>query len=259
MHKFRLENSAGLVANKKINLSEKLYVGCSGWFYWHWRGIFYPENSKTSEWFKQYQKKFTTVELNAPYYSWPSIATVKTWYRQASSKKFLYTIKIPELITHIKKFVGTKELIKDFDVVADLLGDKFGCFLYQCPPSLKFTSARLKRIVKQLNLQRRNVLEFRHISWWNQEVYETFSKNNIIFCSCSSPKFPEELIKTAKEVYIRFHGKSKWYKHNYSKEELAGWVSQIKKSHAKRIWAYFNNDRHGYALVNAKELIKQLK
>lgn len=259
MHKFRLEKPTDLSTNKQIILSEKFYIGCSGWFYWEWKGILYPEKSKPSEWFNLYCKQFDTVELNAPFYSWPTIATVKTWYRQATSKKFVYAIKIPELITHIKKFAGTKELIKDFDIVADILGEKFGCFLYQCPPTFKYTQARLKRIVNQLNLQRRNVVEFRHISWWNQEVYETFRKYNIIFCSCSSPKFPDELIKTADDVYIRFHGKSKWYKHDYSKEELAEWVGQIKKSKAKRIWAYFNNTAEGHAIPNSQEFIKQLK
>lgn len=259
MHKARLTIQTNSSTTEKIQFAEKLYIGCSGWFYWHWRGKIYPETSKTNEWFNLYCKKFQTVELNAPFYSWPTVNTVKTWYKQAISKGFVYTVKIPELITHIKKFVGTKELIKDFDLVADELGDKFGCFLYQCPPSFKFSSARLRRIVKQLNLNRRNVLEFRHISWWNQEVYNTFSENNIIFCSCSSPKFPDELIKTADEVYIRFHGKSKWYRHNYTKKELAEWVLQIKKSGANRVWTYFNNDRDGYAIDNAKTFNRLLK
>ncbi len=259
MHKFRIQKSTKSLPIQKIKLSDKLYVGCSGWFYWHWREIFYPKESKTNEWFDIYSKKFNTVELNAPFYSWPTLNTVKTWYKQAKANNFIYTIKVSELITHIKRFVGTKELIKDFDIIADVLGEKFGGFLYQCPPSFKFTSARLKRIVKQLNLKRRNVIEFRHISWWNQEVYEMFRKHNIIFCSCSSPNFPDELIKSADDIYIRFHGKSEWYKHNYTKTELAEWVKKIKKSKAKHIWAYFNNDSEGYATFNAQELIKQLK
>ncbi len=248
MHKFRIQkiNKPGSI--HKIKLSDKLYIGCSGWFYWHWREKFYPNNSKTTEWFNLYRKIFYTVELNAPFYSWPTLNTVKTCYKQAKTNHFVYTIKVSELITHIKKFVGTQELIKDFDIIADILGERFGCFLYQCPPSFKFTSARLKRIVKQLNLKRRNVIEFRHISWWNQEVYDTFRENHIMFCSCSSPTFPDELIKTTDEIYIRFHGKSKWYTHNYTKHELAEWVDKIKQSKARHIWAYFNNDREGLIL-----------
>jgi uncharacterized protein YecE (DUF72 family) len=259
MHKFRIRESSEIKQNNKIKLSEKIYIGCSGWFYWKWKGKIYPKESKTSEWFNIYRKKFYTVELNAPFYSWPTLNTVRTWYKQAKTNHFIYTIKVSELITHIRKFVGTKELIKDFDIIADVLGKRFGCFLYQCPPSFKFTSARLKRIVKQLNLNRRNVIEFRHKSWWNKEVYDTFRKHNIIFCSSSSPKLPDDLIQTADDIYIRFHGKSKWYKHHYTKQELAEWVKKIKKSKASHIWAYFNNDWEGNAVFNAKEFIKQLK
>ncbi|HEX2548200.1 MAG TPA: DUF72 domain-containing protein, partial [Gammaproteobacteria bacterium] len=73
------------------------------------------------------------------------------------------------------------------------------------------------------------------------------------------PTLPDQLVKTSNEIYIRFHGKSKWYHHKYSKQELKHWIDLIKKSKAKRIWAYFNNDREGFAIQNAKEFIKQLK
>ncbi len=59
------------------------YIGCSGWFYWHWRGRFYPDTQRTDTWFRHYTDNFRTVELNAPFYSWPKLATVKTWARNA--------------------------------------------------------------------------------------------------------------------------------------------------------------------------------
>ena len=234
-------------------------IGCSGWYYWHWHNLFYPEDLPRNKWFSHYEANFKTVELNAPFYSWPTIATVKTWLKQAGNRQFIYTVKVCELITHTKKFKGTKQLIRDFGLIADLLGPQMGCFLYQLPPSYHYTPGRLKDIVEQLDHGRRNVVEFRHKSWWNEAVYKSFRKTGTIFCSCSGPRLPDELITTANEVYVRFHGTKNWYRHNYTKEELEVWAQRIRKSKARQVWAYFNNDRDGYAIANARELQRLLK
>lgn len=234
-------------------------IGCSGWFYWHWRGSFYPQDMPTKEWFAHYQKNFPTVELNAPFYSWPTINTVQTWVRQAGIRNFIYTVKVCELITHLKRFSRTQTLVKDFGFIADLLGTHMGCFLFQLPPSFHFTPARLKNILAQMDPSRRSVVEFRHRSWWNPKVYAAFKEADVIFCSCSGPKLPDELITTTDEVYIRFHGLTKWYRHNYTAEELGVWVDRVRASGCKRVWAYFNNDRDAHAIKNAKEFAKQLK
>jgi uncharacterized protein YecE (DUF72 family) len=233
-------------------------IGCSGWFYRHWSGNFYPPSIPTSKWFEYYADHLDTVELNSPFYLWPSIATVKTWIRQAKGRQFIYTIKVNELITHTKKFEGTKSLIKDFGFVADLLGPLMGCLLFQLPPSYKYTSEKLDNILSQLDHNRRNVVEFRHSSWWNDDVFAEFKKTGTIFCSCSAPKLPDELIKTAHEIYIRFHGIQQWYRQDYSKEELLKWANRIKESGAKRVWIYFNNDERAYAVKNALELLEEL-
>jgi uncharacterized protein YecE (DUF72 family) len=234
-------------------------VGCSGWFYWDWRGSFYPPAMPTNHWFQHYTRHFQTVELNAPFYSWPTVNTVKTWARQAGTENFIYTVKVCELITHIKRFSRTGTLVKDFGFIADLLGPHMGCFLFQLPPSFQYTPARLKTILDQLDPARRNVVEFRHVSWWQPKVYAAFKRAGVIFCSCSAPKLPDELIVTTDEVYIRFHGLTKWYRHDYPPEALAVWVERVKASGCKRVWAYFNNDYEAHAIKNARELIKQLK
>jgi uncharacterized protein YecE (DUF72 family) len=234
-------------------------IGCSGWFYWHWRRLFYPEPLPTKEWFPHYAMNFSTVELNAPFYSWPTVNTVRLWVKQLGDRKFVYTVKVCELITHVKQFRRTRTLIQDFGFVADLLGKHMGCFLFQLPPSYRYTAARLKTIVDQLDPARRNVVEFRHRSWWNEKVYATFRKCGIIFCSCSAPNLPDELIKTADDVYIRFHGLTKWYRHDYTGPELEVWAQRVNESGCKRVWAYFNNDRDGYAIKNAKEFARQLR
>ena len=85
-----------------------------------------------------------------------------------------------------------------------------------------------RRIVDQLDPARRNVVEFRHRSWWNEEVYDAFRESGTIFCSCSGPRLPDELAKTADEIYLRFHGTTRWYRHDYSTSELAAWAEKIR-------------------------------
>ena len=236
----------------------RINVGCSGWFYWHWRGGFYATDLPTTSWFKHYADRFRTVELNAPFYSWPTPATVRGWVRQVARRRFVYTVKVSELITHVKRFTRTKMLIRDFGHIADLLGPHMGCFLFQLPPSFHYSRARLERILSQLDPGRRNVVEFRHRSWWQEQVFAAFRASGTIFCSCSGPRLPDELVKTADDVYIRFHGIRQWYRHDYSAKELTVWVERIKASGARRVWVYFNNDRDGYAIKNARALLRRL-
>ena len=129
-----------------------------------------------------------------------------------------------------------------------------GCFLFQLPPSYRYTRARLAAIVNQLVPARRNVVEFRHASWWNQDVYSAFREAGIVFCSCSGPRLPDDLIRTADEVYVRLHGPKRWYRHDYSDDELLEWAEKISTSGAKRAWIYFNNDSEAHAPKNAMTL-----
>jgi uncharacterized protein YecE (DUF72 family) len=158
----------------------------------------------------------------------------------------------------VKRFKGTKTLIRDFGMIADILGERMGCFLFQLPPSYRYSKARLNAIVSQLDPARRNAVEFRHASWWNEEVYSAFREAGIIFCSCSGPRLPDELIRTTDEVYVRLHGPKRWYRHDYSKDEQLEWTNRIKASGAKRAWIYFNNDNDAYAPKNATAMRRML-
>ncbi len=260
MHEARLawERAPELRPARDDARMASVHVGCSGWYYWHWQGRFYPADLSRADWFRFYSEQFDTVELNAPFYSWPTLSTVRGWLKQAEGGPIIYTVKVSELITHVKRFTGTKTLVRDFGHIADLLGDRMGCFLFQLPPSFRYTAPRLRRIVEQLDPTRRNVVEFRHASWWNEGVFSAFRERGIMFCSCSGPRLPDELVKTAHEIYVRFHGPQRWYRHDYSPEELAEWARRIKTSGASRVWAYFNNDRDCYAISNARELSHQL-
>jgi len=251
MHAARLHMEMQDREATALGLEASAYVGCSGWFYWKWRGLFYPADLPTGEWFSHYAKRFHTVEINASFYSWPTVANVRVWLRQPGRRKFVYTVKVCELITHIKRFKGTKTLVRDFGMIADILGERMGCFLFQLPPSHRFTKARLRAILGQLDPRRRNVVEFRHASWWNETVYAAFRATGTIFCSCSGPRLPDVLVRTAEDVYVRLHGPERWYRHDYSKDELTKWANRIQASGAKRAWVYFNNDYEAYAPKNA--------
>lgn len=257
MHKARLVAEEAGTPHQSSSLPT-LNIGCSGWFYWHLKGSFFPSQMPTSEWFGHYADHFSTVELNAPFYSWPTVGTVETWRKQAEGRDMVYTVKVSELITHIRKFEDTKALIEDFGYIADLLGPRMGCFLFQLPPSYHYSPKHLENIVGQLDPARRNVIEFRHKSWWNEEVYAAFRRVGAIFCSCSGPRLPDELVKTADDIYVRFHGVERWYRHDYSHDELTVWAQRIRAAEAKRVWIYFNNDFDGYAIKNAGMLAEIL-
>ena len=259
MHKLRLESQKNTSSPQGAREKAPFHIGCSGWFYWKWRGAFYPETLPPAEWFSYYARHFRTVEINASFYSWPTEANVKAWLRAAKRRRFVYTVKVCELITHVKRFKGTKSLVQDFGVVADILGTRMGCFLFQLPPSYRYTPTRLKTILSHLDHRRRNVVEFRHVSWWNEDVFAAFRETGTIFCSCSAPRLPDTLVKTADDIYIRFHGTKRWYRHEYSAEELVVWAARIKACGAARSWIYFNNDYNAHATRNAEQLARLLR
>lgn len=232
-------------------------IGCSGWYYWHWKGVVYPAELPSSRWFNHYQQVFDTVELNAPFYHWPRPATVQNWARQAKPR-FQYSVKVNQRITHQQRFTRTKRLVREFGQIADALGEHMGCFLFQLPPSFHYTPARLRGILSQLEPSRRNVVEFRHRSWWNEDVFGAFRDSGLIFCSVSAPRLPGDVIKTADAVYVRFHGLTQWYRHDYTEDELAAWAKRIRVSRAQQVWAYFNNDFQGCAFRNAQALKRLL-
>ncbi len=237
----------------------KYFIGCSGYFYWGWKGRFYPEDLKPNQWFKYYSSVFDTVEINSTFYHFPKGTTIKKWYKD-SPEDFVFSVKVNKSITHLKKFKDTQDLINQFyQVVSQNLKEKLGTFLFQLPPSYKYSKINFERLIKQLNPDFKNVIEFRHKSWWNEEVYKSLEENNLCFCSISSPNLPEDLVKTSDFGYVRFHGKDSWYKYDYTKEELENWAEKIKKAGFKECYIYFNNDFYAYAPKNALKLKDILK
>ncbi len=235
-----------------------VYIGTSGYFYWDWKGRFYPSDLKPSHWFDYYMEHFNTLEINSTFYRSPKPQTMKNWYRK-SKEGFLFSVKVNKSVTHIKKFKGAKQILDDFySVVSDNLNEKLANFLFQLPPSLKYSERKLNQIVSHLNFDFSNVIEFRHESWFRKEVYNRLRKNGVTFCCISAPVFEDICEKTTDTVYIRFHGKKNWYRYRYSDEELKKWADWIKELSPENVFIYFNNTYQAYAVENALKMIELL-
>ena len=227
----------------------QIRIGCSGYYYRHWQGLFYPADLPASRWFGFYAEHFDTVEINASFYRFPTESAVKRWYRQAPAG-FVYSVKAPQLITHRKQFHDCDWLMGDLYRVLGGLKEKLGCILFQLPPQLAWSEEILARVLARMQPDFRNVIEFRHASWWRPEVYETLREHGIGFCSVSAPELPDELVVTCPDLYLRLHG-NPWYVQNYSEQELSEWANCISDTVAERAWIYFNNDSNAFAPNNA--------
>ena len=229
------------------------FIGCSGWSYDEWQGKFYPPDLPKSRRFGFYAETFNTVELNYPFYHFPKPETVRKWYRE-SPPGFRFTLKVNRSITHIRRFNDVGRLLRDFYRLGELLQEKMGCFLFQLPPSMKYTPESLQRVLDRLSRETHNVVEFRHRSWFCETVYEAFRHAKVTFCIVSAPRLPDEVVRTADDVYVRFHGTRRWYADNYREEELRRWADRLSRLGARTLWAYFNNDVNAYAPHNALTL-----
>jgi uncharacterized protein YecE (DUF72 family) len=234
----------------------KWYIGCSGFHYSHWKIKFYPEGLPQRKWFDYYCEHFDTLELNVTFYRFPQVAFLQNWH-QKSPAKFRFSVKAPRAITHYKKFNDTAELITSFyDTINKGLEEKLGPVLFQMPPNFQYSEEKLDRIIKNLNPAFNNVLELRHNSWWQEDIYKQLAANNITFCGMSHPTLPNDIIQNTQSVYYRFHGVPDLYKSPYSIQSLHNVVNTIKQNpKVKQGWFYFNNDQDATAITNAKDMI----
>ncbi len=234
-------------------------IGTSGWYYEHWRELFYPADLPKSKWFEYYAQHFNTVEINNTFYHQPKDKSVQRWHDLAPAG-FLYAAKANRYITHIRKLKDCSEELRRFFDNISLLKRKLGPVLYQLPPSLHKDLERLAAFVKLFPKRKIAVFEFRHKSWYSYDTYELLGKHNIAFCIHDMPGKESPRVVTSDIIYIRFHGTSGRYAGNYPKSELQDWVKWLKTraKNARAIYVYFNNDAHGHAIKNAKQLEKLL-
>jgi uncharacterized protein YecE (DUF72 family) len=237
----------------------RCFIGTSGWYYGHWYGRFYPEGLAKEELLPFFARSFNTVELNNTFYHLPKESTVVGWYQKAP-RDFVFALKASRFITHIKRLANLGDSLKVLLSRAYLLRKKLGPILYQLPPSMKKDTKRLADFLKRLPKKTRNVIEFRHQSWLDEEIFALLGEFNAAHCVVSMPDFPQVVRATADFAYIRMHGGSRLYRSNYSQGQLkqcAGRIKQFLKS-GLDTYVYFKNDAYGYALQNARALKKIL-
>ncbi len=229
------------------------FLGCSGFYYNHWRGRFYPERTPKTQWLKYYTSKFNTVEINSTFYRFPTEPLLQGWYTK-TPESFQFTVKANRLITHTRKFQNTQQTTAQFYRLAKVLKEKLACVLFQLPPFMHKNMELLQTIADQMDPEVVNVLEFRHESWWNGEVYDFLREKGLVFCCVSSFGLPQDLVKTVSVVYVRFHGRNGWYLGDYSDAELQEWAQKIRAVNAEKVYCYFNNDVNAYAPKNCLTL-----
>lgn len=230
----------------------KWHIGCSGFHYREWKGIFYPEGMPQKKWFEFYSTQFSTLELNVTFYRFPQLTTLERWHA-ASPPHFSFAVKAPRLITHYKQFNNCESLLTDFyTTVQNGLKEKLGAILFQLPPSFTYSRASLERIVQNLRTGPDNVIEFRNAGWWRKEVYEALKIKKIIFSGISYPALPETAVMNNAKVYYRFHGIPKLYYSTYSHAVLKKMADSIlKNKKVKEAFLYFNNTASTAAIENA--------
>ncbi len=233
----------------------KWYIGCSGFSYKEWKGLFYPDKLPQSKWLAYYCEHFNTLELNNTFYRFPTFKTLNDWHNK-TPEGFLFTVKAPRIITHYKQLVDTEGLILDFyNVCKDGLRDKLGPLLFQFPPKFIYSEKNLQLILNSLDASFINVVEFRHSSWWNEEVYTQLSKKNIIFCGISHPTLPNDVIINNINIYYRLHGAPKLFLSEYSVETLEVITDKIaNENNTNNVYCYFNNTMTVAAIKNAQWL-----
>ena len=228
-----------------------IFTGCSSYYNRQWEGIFYPVGMPTKEWFAYYCTQFSTYELNASFYHFPTTKSLQTWYRK-SPTAFKYSIKAPKIITHTKKFAGCEaELGEFYQACESGLKDKLAYVLFQMPPSFHYTPERLALIIASLNPDFSNAIEFRNASWWTEEVHEAFRQHKLIFCSVNYPKLPTDIIATTETAYVRMHGNPRLFYSEYSNEELDAVMHQLAAYKFKQVYVYFNNTASTAGMLNA--------
>jgi uncharacterized protein YecE (DUF72 family) len=230
-------------------------IGTSGWYYEHWRELFYPVVLPKSKWFEYYARYFNTVEINNTFYHLPKEQSVKRW-QEIAPEGFLYAVKANRYITHIQKLKDTAESMQRFFDRINILKVKLGPVLYQLPPSLHIDLERLEAFIKLLPKRKNAIFEFRHKSWYCDDTFKLLKKFRAGFCIHDMPGKESPLIITSDIIYVRFHGTTGRYSGSYSKSQLQNWAKWFKEQakKARGIYIYFNNDAHAHAIKNAKQL-----
>jgi uncharacterized protein YecE (DUF72 family) len=230
-------------------------IGCSGWHYDHWCGLFYPGGLAKTQWLQFYARQFDTVELNSSFYHLPSEKTFVGW-RESTPDNFIFAVKVSRFITHLKRLRNLGSAMDKFLTHAASLKEKLGPLLYQLPPNMKRNDELLRSFVSTLPPEYHHVFEFRHESWIDYSVFRILQEYKAGLCVFDMPRLSCPLIATSGFAYIRFHGSGSLYSSCYSDEALSLWARRIIQlaGEVNTVYVYFNNDAEAFAARNALSL-----
>jgi uncharacterized protein YecE (DUF72 family) len=228
----------------------KIYAGTSGYSYPEWKGSFYPQKLPQKKFLEFYAGKFSTVEINNTFYRFPKTSLLEGW-REGTPEGFSFAVKANQGITHKGRLQDVEELTRDFVERCRLLEDKLGPILFQLPPYFKRDDERLADFLDHLDPRLRYAFEFRHESWFDDEVFTLLSDSGAALCVSEGDALEAPRIATGRFAYARLR------KGEYNDQELAGWHDwMVEQTAAGRdVFAYLKHDEAGASPEYALRLL----
>ena len=216
-----------------------LFIGTSGYSYPKWKGRFYPEKLPQKQMLGYYAERFGAVEINNTFYKMPVASDVTSWTEQVP-KSFRFALKAPQTITHFKRLKDAEEPTAQFFHIVAALKARLGPVLFGLPPNFKRDLPRLRAFLHFIPKKQKVAFEFRHPSWFDEEVYDCLRKHHIALCIAHTEEFPlPEMISTAAFGYVRLRCES------YSAKDLAKWVERIQTQPWQETYVFFKHEDTG--------------
>ncbi len=242
------------------SLSEKIRVGTSGFYYPHWKEVFYPAELSKSRYFEYYMKEFDTVELNSTFYHLPKAKTVTHW-EEETPEHFLFALKASRQITHYHKLKDVKDPLYLFLHLVKPLKRKIAAILFQLPPSLHKDTELLSDFLQLLPSGYRYAIEFRHESWQDEKTDTILKAYNVARCLHDFNKVKIDPQMTADFTYLRLHGPDGHYGGSYDDTTLKTYAQMLMEMahRQKHLFVYFNNDTERNAVTDAQRLRRFVK
>ena len=226
-------------------------VGTSGYSYAPWKGSFYPEDLKAADMLRYYSQRFPTVEINNTFYRMPTAPLIERWASE-TPESFSFVLKAPRRLTHEKR-LEDPESEEYFFRTAGLLADRFGPTLFQLPPFFKKDLARLQGFLARIPNGRRVALEFRHASWFDDEIYDALRASGAALCLADTDEAPNPAIEpTTDWGYLRLR------RIQYDETALDAWAARIRSQPWKEAWVFFKHEDAGTGPKLARQLIERL-
>ena len=216
----------------------RVSVGTSGFQYKFWRGNFYPQKCREADMLATYGAKLPTVEINSTFYSRPKPAALERWAREVPAS-FRFAIKASRWITHIKRLKDAEQPVASLFEDLKPLGSRLGIVLFQLPPSFKRDMARLQQFLAAVPKGKQAALEFRHETWFSDEVYAALRARDVAMCISDEGEGEKAtpFVVTAGYGYLRMR------KEKYSGKQLAAVANKVRAASWDEAYVYFKHEQ----------------